>query len=253
MGNFIFGYNFLDGTDTASSENPSYPLSNIKDYEHLKRHWRSTVITESWVKRNFGQPKNLLAVCLDDVNFTTVTIQGNATDTWTSPAFSQVFTISKDKRTQRYKGYLTLSGFNYKWLRILIPAQTPVDGLSAFRIGRLVCLNTVFELSESHGFTYEYSADEKMETNEFLSGSFEDINRGDFCWQGSFSIDMQLRTNEDEIWRLNALKKNANLVFYENNNDTTKFYVCRRRTAIEVTWKDVGINSIKTLSFREMI
>src|SRR4030042_2463084 len=161
MGNFIFGYDLLSLTGamiTVSSEDSNYPKANMLDLAHLRRHYRSLVITETTIVIDFSSAKAIKAVLLNDVNFTNVYIQGNDTDVWTSPSFSQQFTISEDKRVQRYKLYTALTGFNYQYMRIKITAQTPTDGLSVFRIGTLVVTETILELSRNPSIPYEYQA-----------------------------------------------------------------------------------------------
>lgn len=251
MANFSFGYNFVSGTDATSSVDSAYPLSNIAVYDHLKWQWRSLVSTQVTITRDFGTAQTLNAVMLNDVNFASVYIEGSANNsTW---PFSQSFTVSKDERVQRYKLYAALTGFNYRYLRIRMPAQTPTDGLTVFRMGTLVCLNTVLTMSENPDYPYDYSADEKMKTTEFESGGYEDINLGDIYWEGSFGFKTYAQTNEADFWTLNSLKKNAFLVFYENNADTSKAYLCKRRTAISVSWTLPQYSDIQTLKFREAI
>lgn len=264
MGNFILGYSalkddkFVDYVVTASSENADYPATNLKLYSSPKRHTRTLVQTECNYVFDFGSAKAIVAIILVDVNFTGCYIEGNATNEWGSPTFrypagSGNLTISKDERTQRYSVYIPLIGFNYEFARLVIPTQTPVDGLNVFRMGSLICLDTKQEFTQNPTYPYDYSADEKNKEIEFESGGYEDYRLGDFYWQGTFGFDVHERTYESEIWVLNSLGKDGLLVFYENIGDTSKVYVCKRRTEIQVSWEQPNINKIDTMTFRECI
>lgn len=252
MGNFLFGHTFVSYTPTASSTDPDYPVANLYDYEHPKRPWKSWGYPEVTIVCDYGSAKAIVGVFLNDVNFTDVYIQGNAADSWGSPSFSQQFTVSKDERTVKWKLYAALTGFNYRYLRIRIPAQVPQDG-SAYRIGTLVCLNTVLGMTNNPTPPYDYSADEAVRVVEFPSGATEKINLGDLAWKGSFSFDPYLKVNESDFWTLNSIKKDQNLVFFENETDTSKAYLCRRDAAIEVSWHLPNAVRTNRLEFREII
>ena len=71
------------------------------------------------MKFDFGGAKSLQGIMLNDVNFDKVVIQGNASDAWGGPSYaSGTLTVSQDKVTGRYKIYIPLTGFNYRYLRI---------------------------------------------------------------------------------------------------------------------------------------
>ena len=258
MANFLFGCNQLLTVSmlTVSSEDVSYPKANMLDLGHLRRHYRSSVITEVTIVIDFLTAKACKLAFLNDVNFTDVYIQGNATNTWTSPSFNQQYAISQDKRVQRYKLCAILTGFNYRYMRIKIPAQTPIDGLSAFRIGSLFVTDTaLLTLSKNPSHPYEYQAPKaKPYVTEFLSGGAEKINRGDIkIWQGSFGFNYYERTAEDDLWSLDALDEDEYLIFYENMNDTSKGYLCQRDGAIRVSWDRPKTLNIANLTFKETV
>lgn len=255
MGNFKIGYNFVPFTPTASTSASGYPATNLSVYGHTKRHWRSTVTTETTIVFNYAAAKSIVGIVLSDVNFTACYIQACATDSWPGtyrlPAVSGNLTVSKDERTQRYNIFIPAT-FNLQYSRLVITSQTPTDGAAYFRIGTAVHLNTVLTLTANPFLPYEYSADEKTVTNEFESGGYEVVNLGDLIWEGAFSWTYLNATNEGEIWTINGLKKDANLIFYENISDTSKVYLCRRRSVIEVSELSVDVRRIPTVTLREV-
>lgn len=84
---------------------------------------------------DFGVATTLDMVGLVHVNFTSATLQGNATDSWGAPSFTQALTITRNPWTWRYQLHQALSGFNLRFARLVIPSQTPVDGATGYRIG----------------------------------------------------------------------------------------------------------------------
>jgi len=256
-GNFFFGYNTIltPSMLTVSSEDANYPKANMLDLGHLRRHYRSTVITEVTIVIDFSTAKAIKLVFLNDVNFTNVYIQGNTTNTWTSPPFSQQFTISKDARTNRYKLCAILMDFNYQYMRIRIMGQTPTDGLSVFRIGTLFATEAILELSRNPSHPYEYQAPKaKPQIIQFLSGTVEKVGRGDIkIWEGSFGFNLYERSKEDEIWTLDAIDEDDYLVFYENLGDTSKGYLCQRDGSVRISWNRPNNMNIATLIFREAV
>lgn len=259
MPNFLFGYSankdnkFVDYTPVADSQDTNYPASNLKDYHHLKRHWRSLVTTEVKIVCDMAAAKTLMAVMLDDLNFTSVYIEGSA-DNVTYP-FSQLFTISKDERVDRYKAYLVLTGFNYRYLRVRIPAQTPTDGLSAFRIGRVIALDTQLELPINPSYPYDYEAPKKYKKIEFESGGIEKINTGsNKIWHGDFGIEVFVRDTEGStLWQLDAIDEDQLLVFYENRGATNKAYICMRDNSLKVSETYYNIGKTGSYEFQEIV
>jgi hypothetical protein len=255
MGNFTFGYTLVDYTPTASSEDSNYPIANIKDYAHLKRHFRSQVATEVTIVLDFVSAKVVQVMLLDDVNFADVYIQGNATNVWDTPSFSQQYTISKDAETQRYRLCEILTGFNYQYMRIKIPAQTPVDGLSVFRIGRIACMTSKIEFTDNPSFPYRHSASypEPLEV-KFPSGGDEQVEQGDYkIWQGEFGFDRLEKTNEPQLWLLDSLKPTDYLIFYENLGDASRGFFCKKKSQLEVEWGKPKTIKTNTYILREVI
>jgi len=240
MGNFLFAYNFVPliaSMLTLSSEDTNYGKANMLDLSHLKRHSRTLVQTEVTIVINFAVAKAVKSVLLNDVNFTSVTIQGNATDSWGSPSFTQNFVITKDERVQRYKLYAALTAFNYKYMRIKIPVQTPTD-LSVFRIGTIVCTLNTLTFTRNPDFPYDYEASyPKPLEVEFLCGSKEQVSQGENkIWIGNFAFMLNEKINEPELWTLDILKPTDYMVFFENGTDLSKCYLCKKNSALRISW-----------------
>ncbi len=243
-------------TPVASSQDSGYPASNLYDYAHLRRQWRSLVATEVTIVMNFAAAKAVLAVFLDDVNFANCYIAGNASDAWGSPSFPEVeFAISNDIRVNRHKVMAVLTGFNYQYMRIRIPAQTPADGLSVFRIGRLACMDTVLELTQNPYYPYPHEAGyPEPVVNSFLSGGEEVIEQGDYkIFQCSFDFRNYDIANESDLWTIDAITPGSYLVLHENLGDTERAYLCRKLKPIQASWpRDWHLNA-QSFGFKEVI
>jgi hypothetical protein len=244
-GNFIFGYSsgkdnlFVDYTPAASSQNSAYPDDNLKIYQHTSRPWKSLVTTQVTITLTFAASKSIVVFVLLDCNFSSVLIDG------------QAFTLTMDSGTGRYDLYAA-KAYTGSAPVITIPAQTPTDGAAFFRIGTVVCLDTLLTFSKNPSFPYERSYDEEMISTKTPSGKETDILMGEIKWTGSFGFDRLKKAYESELLLLGRLKKNAFLIFYENFDDTSKVYICRRRSVIESSWSKPKTVDIKTITFEEV-
>lgn len=122
-------------TVTASSELGSSLATNVRTPGRPFLPWRTTTTGDQSVVLDFTTAKSVKLLLLIRANFTSARIQGNPTDSWGSPAFNQLITISRNPWNYRYQHGVRLTGFNYRYLRILIPSQTPTDASSGYLLG----------------------------------------------------------------------------------------------------------------------
>lgn len=120
---------------TGSSETTDSPATNILKPGRPMLPWRTAAGGAQNVVVDLLTATTLTGIWLIRTNFSQVTIQGNATNVWTSPTFSRAFTISRNPWNFRYQLAVPLTGFTFRYLRILIPSQTPVDGTAAYLLG----------------------------------------------------------------------------------------------------------------------
>lgn len=120
---------------TGSSEAANSPATNLSKPGRPFMPWRTAAGGDQNAVINFAAAKVVDAVWLVRTNFTSVRIQGNPSDSWGAPAFDQAFTISLSPWNFRYQLGVRLTGFNYQFLRVLIPSQTPTDGTAAYLLG----------------------------------------------------------------------------------------------------------------------
>lgn len=120
---------------SGSSELTTSPVSNISKPGRPMLPWRTALSSEQYAVIDFLSPKTLTGLWLVRTNFSHVFIQGNATNVWTAPSFSKSCTITRSPWNFRYQLAVPLVQFTYRYLRILIPSQAPVDGTTAFLLG----------------------------------------------------------------------------------------------------------------------
>lgn len=124
-------------TVTGSSQDATYVDDNIQSPDRPFYPWRTTAITAQNIVFDFGSPKPIRLVLLVNCNYTSARVQGNASDAWGAPSVDEAITIGQNPWTRRYQHALVLSGFDYRYMRLLINAQTPTDGAAYFSTGGL--------------------------------------------------------------------------------------------------------------------
>lgn len=111
-------------TITASSNNPDFTFAVGLIDSRLSRISRTLDVDDEWVKFAFTGATSATYISIFNHNFTssaTVTIQGNATDAWTSPSFEQVLTVADNM-------CVSLGSQSYQYYRLRIQDATNTDG-----------------------------------------------------------------------------------------------------------------------------
>lgn len=128
-------------TPTASSENASYPVTNLKANGRPFNAFRTTATGIQSVVVPFGSTKALRQIFINRINVTSVNLQGgNDGVSW---PFDQAVTIKRCPYNWRYQYSALLTGFNYSYFRLYIPSQSTVDdpaiaaGVSYYIVGGL--------------------------------------------------------------------------------------------------------------------
>ena len=260
MGDIIISNDFVDlGTITSISEATGYDDVNVKDYWHLKRRYRAGGLPKSnedyLLKFDFGAEKSVVAIVLDDINFTPLRIRAHATDLgndWSGGFFYAAPGVTLDERVNRYSVYIP-AVFDKQWMVIQVPAGASAlgDYQDAWEIGRVVVLDSKNEFAKN---AYSRSAIKPFEDIKMPSGSIERVSLGDnLAWEGIVSIDNRAETDEAELWALNALDSSKPLVFYENRGETNKVYICLRDNAYKGNLVHQGLVTGSTIKFKELV
>lgn len=248
---------------SVQSTADGFSKANVMIMDSLKRRWRMDSYTESdtnpVMRIDMGAAKTVEAVVLDDVNFSKVNIKGHATDlsdNWAAADFETTAqTVSCDAQTGRYKIYIPLTAFNYRWLAIIVPtASSPVGTYtSKIEIGRIALLDTATEFTKNMSYGYERGAERAYSELELKSGHTERETDGPIRWVGRLNFSHRTTTQETDLTTMNNYDIGDTLVFYENNSDTSKCYICERDTNYMGTVIANGVVTGSTIKLREKI
>lgn len=124
-------------TVTASSEDPFWLAANLKAPQRCFLPTRTAALgDQTWVI-DYGSAKAVEGWGIINVNFASAKIQANATDSWGAPSYdSGLLALGRNPYTGRY-AYTHLSAQTFRYHRLVVPSQTPVDGAAYYAIGGL--------------------------------------------------------------------------------------------------------------------
>jgi len=185
---------------SATSEASSFPKSNMADRTSPQRAWRSTGVgSDHRVVIDLGATQTDITVYLDYVNYASFKYQESANGTSGWADIGLLRTVEQDPMHGVYRRVdnITLTGKRY--LGIYIPAQSPVDGASYFRIGTFCVPVGVVELDAATWVEYplEYAIpDSNVVVNQFPTGRSERIKLGIMSpMMISFALKTEALTN----------------------------------------------------------
>ena len=261
MGKLIFSNSYTVATDdqiTMRTNNAAYPKLNVMDLWHPARNARAGDVTDNdWLmKFDFGAATTISAIVLNDVNFDNVTIQGHASDAWGAPTFTSSTAVTQDVIVSRYKLFLPLTAFSYRWLRIFIPTGAVEVGtsISEWSIGSIMLITEHTELTRNMAYGYKLTSERAYEDIRFGHGGTERANLGDRL-KALITIVFKIRSSDDEgeLWTFNAVDSNKPMSIYENNGITSRVYVSLRDRGYES--KLVQHNQVlgNTIKFEELV
>lgn len=252
-----------DAQITAQSTATAFAKANVMNHANLKRRWRMNTLTKSGSNPvmffDMGAAKTVTAIVLVDVNFDKVVIRGHASNlatNWAASAFSSgTISISKDAQTERYSVYIPLTLFDYQWLAILVPSTASAVGsyLTNWEIGKVVILDSGNAFTKNMAPGYSRGAERSYLELELASGHVERTSLGGMQWMGTLEFGARSTAEEADLTTLNNLDIADTLVFYENNSDTSKVYVCLRDEHYSGTYLASDIVTGNSIKLKERI
>ncbi len=265
MGDSIITASFVDlGTITSITETAPYVDDNVEEYWHLKRRYRATGIPKddaSFLLRfDFGAATSVVGVVLNDVNFTRTRIRAHAGDlniNWVGSTFDsgEDHIISIDERVNRYKIFIP-AVFNLQWMVIQVPASAGasiIDGdyVAKWEVGSVVVLSAVPTISKN---AVARTSVKEFEELPLPPGGFERVSRGsDLRAEIEVSIDQRAEDDEAQYWNINKLDVAEPLIYYENDGETDKVYLCARDENYQGTRLYDGLITGNTIRLKELI
>ena len=122
----------------SSEENSDLGAANLV-HDFIAVPWRTTGDTSENVVFNLGSAVKLTCFAIFAHNFSsgaTVTLQGNASDSWGSPTYSQALTIATDADGNVLPRIVFFLDQTFQYWRLLVADATNPDGY--IQIGRLM-------------------------------------------------------------------------------------------------------------------
>lgn len=92
----LYSNQIPNATITCSAENPTYTFTTAFNDSRLSRVGKTITCASEWIKFAFSSAVSADYFIIKAHNFTdnaVVTLEGNNSDSWASPAFSQVLTV----------------------------------------------------------------------------------------------------------------------------------------------------------------
>ncbi len=244
---------------TAQSTASGFDPDNVQDYWRLKRRWRMDSADKSNInpilRIDMGAAKTVEAIFLNDINFDKVLILGHASDLgtdWTAADFtSGIISVSYDPVVGRYKVYIPHSAFNYRWIAPCVPTTASAVGpyQTKWEVGTVVLLDTVTELSKNMSYGYERGP--KQDTVD--TGSHSSVATSEVYWEGTAKFKTRTVAQEAEVLALGKISMEDPMIFYENNGDTSKCYLCRRLSDYSGSQDAYNLVNGRPISFREIV
>lgn len=131
-------------TITASSAQAGYPVSFLAADGTPDIPWKTTATGDQWALINHGSAKSLVVAAALYANFTSIRLQANATDVWTSPTYNELLTIGENPGNgdafgnPRYcRWRIPDAALVYQYNRWFIPSQATTDGAAYYRLGAI--------------------------------------------------------------------------------------------------------------------
>lgn len=219
-GNFGIGYNFKDYTVTASPEDSNYPASNLKEYTHPLWIWKADNEGDVNLVLNFTDISSISYIFLNNANFKHLWIEGNDTDSWSSPSFSSERDIDYDIRVNRIKCIIELSGFNYRYMRIRIDGSSIQSSPQKAQMGNIVIPSEIIIFDSNPSFPYPFKISKPTKKNKFESGGFEKIELSDLLrYAGTLNFKYYKKSKEEDHYIINRIAQDIPVIFWENTPD----------------------------------
>jgi hypothetical protein len=155
---------------SATSEDASFPVSNLA-LEQRALKWRSTGVDDEGVVIDIKTEDAIdsVVVMTDGINdirlspSATVSLQGNATDEWTSPALDQALTY--DETNELYSHYFTTDQ-SYRYWRIYV--DDPGNPFGFIELSKIVLAkSTILTQGPNKGFTYGLEDQSSQSSTDF--------------------------------------------------------------------------------------
>ena len=193
---------------TASTENAQFPKENIQDYRRTKV-FRSTN-NSSWVVFDFQETSLIDSIVLVDeprngFGVSTITLELNATNEWSSPALTQALTLNETHGI----AHAEFAEQSYRFARLVMTSTLGYCELSKLFIGQKIEFPN--NMGIDLGWSYQDDELSTVRKNRYGQRFIDVITR-----QKSFGFAIR-SMNADELDQI--------MEIYDNKGKTKPFFV----------------------------
>ena len=242
MANFRVITSLVSYSPSATSENATYPATNLNLYGHLLRPWKAAVQSAQVdVTLDFGAGNTLTGLAadpgifFDDVNVSSASLQGDTvTTSWGSPAWNQSISFQQDPWVRRRKGFfrladLSVSVFSYRYLNLRIPIQGGTDS-GVYRIGR-IGVGAITEILAQPLYPVQRKVIDPVQVTEFLDGGFEPVELGSRRFELELTREMVGSAELNEELTIQAVTRGTPFIVWDSELAGTQYAWMFRRSS----------------------
>lgn len=235
MGTFRLTKDFIDYEIlSATSQVGAYLATNLLNREYPKRAWRSGSLDSQEIEIDLLSARQDPEIHIEITNASEIEYVGsNDGESWNG-AEGEI-TVERDEKQGVYRYGGKIEGFNHRYIKIIIPNQTPTDGASYYSIGTLsfMASTTALVANPRMGLAYAEDARDGHVVNTFDTGADEVLSLTNLM---PLSIQLNLRQpfangSSGLIWDLFRSKKTIVYVNF-GLGKSWQAYLVRRTTPI---------------------
>jgi hypothetical protein len=244
---------FDAATVTHSSEaNTDLVAENVL-HDHIAKLWRTTGKSSEWIVFNLGSAKKITCFSIFSFNLTssaTVTLQGNASDSWGSPTYSQALTIPTDADSNVIQRIVFFLDQTFQYWRLTLADSG--NAASYLDIGRIAA-GEYYETSRNIGQGFSITMFDPSEGNVVAGRQTFYRNRNRYR-RATVSFNLQDQTQTDKLSAIMEKVGNSRplvLSLEPTNRPSKDSMYCYLTTPLSQTHQFINNYSTATLVFEE--
>ncbi|PKP53816.1 MAG: hypothetical protein CVT92_02470 [Bacteroidetes bacterium HGW-Bacteroidetes-1] len=230
-------------TITATTEDTNFPKSNLKSLQPVKC-WKSTsVIAEQIIRYDLGGLYSYNGIFINRINFAEFYIETSPNgSTWTLAEHVTGLTTDEVADELYIHRFVEITATNYRYVRLRIPAQTPLFEPTYFKVGNMLVGTFTTIWNPKSGFSVNEIP--KLSILEFPRSGYMSVEKiGKTRRVFSGNLDKFTKTEYDKI-----VKTYQPFVLYlEFDTDKTSVYLVRANTGYA---RDYFLGKVLNMGFQ---
>jgi len=230
-------------TDPAAQYQPDFPVTNIQAIEAPSRVARSLTLTSAPILLYLGTHTGIGAFSLYGANFGSLLIEGNVTDSWGSPSFSQSFNTTGVNTSvgHRFRLCLPTAPFLGSYRYVRLTPSSPDAGAMYFELAAVAPWLDLKVLNGQFRLPYDRSPLAETESVKLGGGTVEYGVPGSFFAQialggGAFWFDQSPDATAQAQWEeLSLLPDGRTFLWWEEYRGVNYGYHVRRTALMKMS------------------